>query len=398
MAGITALGTTYNLPNYSGMLHQLTPADTPFFSAIGGLSSGGQTTDTQFEWEAFDLRSAAQPDVLEGADAPTEQARVRAQVTNVTQIHQDTIGISYSKQAAVGRKAGLANDAVNPVRDELAWQTEQMLKQMVRDIEYSFLRGVYQLPTDNTTSRRTRGLLAAITTNSIDVSVAIPNGTGASAAAATDLITANAHGLANGDQVVFSSVGTATPLATATVYYVVSSSTNTFSVATTYGGTAVNITADGTVTVAQRSALSLTILNRLLQNVYDSGGIMESGAATLIAGSSQKRQITAACTAAGYVTKELQANLGGVTVDRIQTDFGVLNLMLNRHMPSDQLVVASLEQCKPVYLETPGKGHFFSEPLARTGSKDRVQIYGEVGLAYGNQAAHGKLTNLALAV
>jgi hypothetical protein len=398
VAGITALGTTYNLPNYSGMLHQLTPADTPFFSAIGGLSGGGQTTDTKFEWETFDLRSAAQPDVLEGADAPTEQGRVRAQVTNVTQIHQDTIGISYSKQAAVGQKAGLANDAVNPVRDELGWQTEQMLKQMVRDVEYSFLRGAYQLPTDNTTSRRTRGLLAAITTNAIDTSVAVPNGTGASAAAATDLITANAHGLANGDQVVFSSVGTATPLATATVYYVVSSSTNTFSVSTTYGGTAVNITADGTVTVAKRSALSLTILNRLMQSVYDSGGIMESGTATLIVGSSQKRQITAAYTAAGYVTKELQANLGGVTVDRIQTDFGVLNLMLNRHMPSDQLVVASLEQCKPVYLETPGKGHFFSEPLAKTGSRDRVQIYGEVGLAYGNQAAHGKLTNLALAV
>lgn len=41
MAGITALGTTYNLPNYTGVLHALTPADTPFFSAIGGLAGGG---------------------------------------------------------------------------------------------------------------------------------------------------------------------------------------------------------------------------------------------------------------------------------------------------------------------------------------------------------------------
>jgi hypothetical protein len=50
MAGITALGTTYNLPNYTGLLFGLTPADTPFFSAIGGLSGGRQTTDTEFEW------------------------------------------------------------------------------------------------------------------------------------------------------------------------------------------------------------------------------------------------------------------------------------------------------------------------------------------------------------
>ena len=35
MAGISALGTNYNLPNYTGILHALTPFETPFFSAIG---------------------------------------------------------------------------------------------------------------------------------------------------------------------------------------------------------------------------------------------------------------------------------------------------------------------------------------------------------------------------
>ena len=46
MAGITGLGTTYNLPNYTGILHLLSRAETPFFSAIGGLAAGGQTTET----------------------------------------------------------------------------------------------------------------------------------------------------------------------------------------------------------------------------------------------------------------------------------------------------------------------------------------------------------------
>ena len=49
MAGITGLGTTYNLPNYTGILYQLSRAETPFFSTIGGLSGGGQTTETAFE-------------------------------------------------------------------------------------------------------------------------------------------------------------------------------------------------------------------------------------------------------------------------------------------------------------------------------------------------------------
>lgn len=397
MAGITALGTIYNLPNYTGVLFQLTPADTPLFSAIGGLTGGRQTTDTEFEWQTFDLRSASQPAVLEGQDAPTEQERVRAQVKNVTQIHQETVGVSYTKQAAVGRTSGLANDAMNPIRGELDWQTAQMLKQMVRDVEYSFINGSYQLPTDNTTARKTRGLLAAISTNALDGSVAVNNGTGASAAAATDLITANAHGLNNGDEVNFTSVGTATPLAVNTVYYVVSSSTNTFSVATTSGGTAVNITADGTVTFRKRQALTKALIDTLAQTAYDNGGLMESATATLLVGSAQRRAITAAYVGAGnYVTKELAGNVGGVRVDRIDTDFGTLNVMLDRHMPADQLAVVSLEQLEPVFLEIPGKGHFFSEPLAKTGAKDRVQLYGEVGLAYGNERAHAKYSNLAI--
>lgn len=397
MAGITALGTTYNLPNYTGILYQLTPADTPLFSAIGGLTGGGQTTDTEFEWQTFDLRSAGQNTALEGQDAPTEQERVRAQVKNVTQIHQETVGVSYTKQAAVGRKSGLNNEVANPVRSELDWQVEQMLKQMARDIEWSFINGTYQLPVDNTTARKTRGLLAAISTNAPDGSVAVNNGTGASAVAATDLITANAHGLNNGDQVNFTSVGTATPLTVNTVYYVVSSSTNTFSVSTTFGGTAVNITADGTVTFRKRQALTKALIDTLVQTAYDNGGVMESATATLLVGSAQRKAVTAAYVSAGnYVTKELAGNVGGVRVDRIDTDFGTLNVMLDRHMPSDALAVVSLEQLRPVFLEVPSHGHFFAEPLAKTGAKDRVQLYGEVGLAYGNEKAHAKYTALAV--
>ena len=75
MSGITGLGTTYNLPNYTGILYGLTPQETPFLSAIGGLSGGRQTTSPAFEWQTFDLRDASQPEVVEGATAPTSQQR-----------------------------------------------------------------------------------------------------------------------------------------------------------------------------------------------------------------------------------------------------------------------------------------------------------------------------------
>ncbi len=93
--------------------------------------------------------------------------------------------------------------------------------------------------------------------------------------------------------------------------------------------------------------------------------------------------------------RESDRNIGGVAVKVIYTPFGALNVMLNRHMPAAQIAVVSLEQCAPVFLEIPGKGFLFVEPLAKTGASERSQIYGEIGLKYGNERAHGKIINLS---
>ena len=63
----------------------------------------------------------------------------------------------------------------------------------------------------------------------------------------------------------------------------------------------------------------------------------------------------------------------------------------------DTIIVASLEDCAPAFLEIPGKGHFFAEPLAKTGASEKVQVYGEIGLRYGNEKKHGKLVDVAVA-
>lgn len=319
MAGIAGRGTTYNLPNYHGMLIGITPEDTPFTSAIGGILGGIKTADaTEFEWQTYDLRAADQATRvrLEGADAPAAEERVRANVKNVLEIHQEAVDVSYTKLAATGARAGLnVVQAGDVVLDEFTWQVAQQVKQVKRDVEYSFLRGAYQLPADNTTPRKTRGLLEAIVTN-------------VSALAATPDLT------------------------------------------------------------------SKHILD-LLQLCFDNGGIQESETATLISNSVQKRWITKRfITDMGY--REETRNVGGVSLTTIVTDFGRINTMLNRYMPQDQVVVCSLEQCKPVGLEVPGKGVFFVEPLAKTGASEKCQLYGEFGLEYGSERKHGKITGLGV--
>lgn len=392
MSGITGLGTTYDLPNYTGILHQLTPAATPLFSAIGGLNGGGQTTGVEFEWETFDLRPAGQNVALEGATAPTGVGRVRANVSNITQIHHSKVAVSYSKLGAFGQKSGVNNDQSNPVRSELNWQVEQELKSMVLDVEWSFINGVYNKPADNSGTRRTRGLIQAITSNVIN------NGTAHDGlSAATTVITETATTLKNGDALRFTDVGASTAINTMDVYYVVAQATNAISVATSPGGTAISI---GTATVSfnalSSTALSTDDVDGLAQTVYDAGGIQDGSTATLIGSSTQKRAISKAYADAYGKFQETSRTVGGVNVSTIVTNFGVLNFMLSRHVPKDTLVLASLEALRPVYLETPGKGHFFAEPLAKTGSSDDVQLYGEIGLAYGPETAHGVLRGLAV--
>lgn len=393
MSGITGLGTTYNLPNYTGILYGLTPQETPFLSAIGGLSGGRQTTNPAFEWQTFDLRDASQPEVVEGATAPTSQQRVRGNVSNVVQIHQEKVSVSYSKLAATGAKAGINNDQPNPVGNELDWQVEQMLKQMARDVEFSFIGGTYQSPPDNSTARKTRGIISAISTNVSDVKgSALPTVT---ATASTDKVASTSHGLNNGDSVVFTALTGGAGLVVGVPYFVVNKGTNDFEVSLVKGGTKVNITTDATAATAYKlTAMTTTHVNEAIQRVYDNGGM--DGSTTLLVNSNQKMALTNVFASAYGKFVETSRTVAGVSVDQLQTDFGILNVMLSRFVPKHQVLIAQLGQCAPVFLEVPGKGHFFAEPLAKTGSSDDVQLYGEVGLAYGNEKAHGLLSGLAL--
>jgi hypothetical protein len=398
IAPVLGMGTTYNLPNFHGEIMRITPEDTPFLSAIGGLTGGIKSNgQTEFEWQAADLRKGQKRVRLEGADAPTAQERPRINFSNVLEIHQEAVTLSYTKLAATQQYAGLAiGGPSNPVTDELSEQLTGTFKSIALDLEYDFLCGTYQKPSDNTTARQTRGLLAAIEAgvngedNSVDVSVLTE--TALTATGSTDVINSTATAFANGDQVVVYGAEAAGILNTQ-VYYVVNKATNTFKLATTSGGTAVDLEADvaGGITVKKTAASDVTkaqVLN-LCQLIWKNGGIKEQATATVMVNASQHRVLTDLFISATRV--ETSRNVGGVALTTFVTEFGRLNLMLSRTLPEDAIVVCSLEQCAPVFLEIPGKGYMFVEELARTGASVKKQIYGEVGLKYGNALAHGMI-------
>lgn len=400
MAGTTGMGTTYNLPNYVGELFSLTPTETPFLSAVGGLSGGKSAAATKFSWQTDDNRDPADRQRVEGATAPAAENRVRAKVENVTEIHQEKASVSYTKQASSQLLATPTSapynlqGGTNPVGDELDYQVRKAIEAIALDVNNSFINGHFADPTTNADPRKTRGIIEAIETNAIDKSAVSYTG----ASSATDTITVT-HALSAGDKVVFTDNGGAS-IVVGRVYYVKSVSTTvSFKISATAAGPALTVGTGSGIAVHKPWATALTtdVVDDLVQGAYDNGGVANQFTATLWANSTQKRAVSKAYASAYAKAQPVaERNIGGVVVQTIETDFGTLNIALDRRIPADMLLFCSMEQLNAVFTNIPGKGAFFEEPLAKTGASDEVQIYGEIGLEYGNEAAHGYLRGLAV--
>lgn len=319
MAWVAEVANTFTEPNYAGMLYQVTPSDTPFLTAIGGLTTGGGrvVTTKEFEDSTFDLPAPENPNRLEGANAPTVYSARRSQLKNVVQIFHESYGVTYTKSAAIGQLDGLGIAAAMPSHglSEMAFQRMVHLKKMARDIEYTFLNSTYSVPADNNTARKTRGIIDAIVSNVTD---------------------ANGAGLA--------------PL----------------------------------------------MVDETMQSVWTNGGIAEQGTAVIMCGGYQKRKLS---DIYGYAPSD--RNVGGVNIKAIETDFGVLGVMLNRYLAAGTMLIISMEVLHPTYLLVidpltgAPKGVLFEEALAKTGSADNYQIYGEIGLDTGPEWFHGMIEDLA---
>ena len=160
--------TSFGVLNYSGMLFNNGNTRTPLSAAIGSKAKTTNHVEFVTGQEYNTGTTGAQPAISEAASltAPDASVITRAQNTNVTQIFMESVGISYAKQSNMGTLAGLnvVNQQANPI-NELDFQVAAKIAKVNRDIEYTFINGVYNKATTDATVNKTRGLVAAITTN-----------------------------------------------------------------------------------------------------------------------------------------------------------------------------------------------------------------------------------------
>lgn len=159
-----------NTPNYSGMLFNKGNTKTPFSTMIGAKRK--YTNHTEFvTGQEFETAQGSQPSISEAQSltAPESSVVKREQKTNVTQIFQESVGISYAKESNMGALSGLnvAGQQANPINEE-DFQVAAKMAKIGQDIEYTFINGTFHKSTGDTDANQSRGLLNAITSNILD--------------------------------------------------------------------------------------------------------------------------------------------------------------------------------------------------------------------------------------
>jgi hypothetical protein len=104
-----------------------------------------------------------------------------------------------------------------------------------------------------------------------------------------------------------------------------------------------------------------------------------------------------------YGYAPMDRNVGGLNIKQIETDFTMLGIVLAPNMPTDTVLIADMSVVSPVFCPVPafdpavpGGAIIFVE-TGITAAKKGGFWYTQVGLDYGEEAFHGKITGLTTA-
>ena len=130
--------------------------------------------------------------------------------------------------------------------------------------------------------------------------------------------------------------------------------------------------------IVKSPAITEPKIKETVKKLWDAG--MSSGTYIAMVNADLKEDIDALyANKYSYIAQE---SLFGLIVSSIQTNYGTIKLVLNRHMPTDKMVVFDPAFVKISYLRQP---HF--ELLAKTGDSINGHVIGEMTLKMLNQKA-----------
>jgi len=160
--------TTFGPINYSGLLFTKGNTRTPLLSAISPrrVITNSKKFVIGQEYTIDDSGQIPQISEADSLTAPAPTYANRTQMYNITQIFHESLGISYRKESNMGELSGLniAGQYPNPAT-EFDFQVARKYEKIGRQIENTFINGIFNEALSSTQVDSTRGLNQAIQTN-----------------------------------------------------------------------------------------------------------------------------------------------------------------------------------------------------------------------------------------
>jgi len=144
---------------------------------------------------------------------------------------------------------------------------------------------------------------------------------------------------------------------------------------------------------AKGKTLDIWLINDLLIKIRDNKGDISN--LVLWADTTSINQINGSAVEAGVEMGKAYSNEFGIQVRDILLPVGKVSLALGEFIPAGTVFAFNFDAIRPIEQPVPGKGNFFLEPLAKKGAGEQYQLFGQVGLDYGNELLHGKITGLS---
>ena len=139
--------------------------------------------------------------------------------------------------------------------------------------------------------------------------------------------------------------------------------------------------------------LDIFAVNDILTSMGNNGADLTD--LTLLVDGVTLNQINASAIEFGVEMGQVYGTSFGINVRDLVLPQGTIHLMRGEFLPAGTALVINLNYISPVEQPIPGKGNFYLEELARVGAGEKYQIFGQIGLDYGAEFLHGKITGIA---
>lgn len=147
------------------------------------------------------------------------------------------------------------------------------------------------------------------------------------------------------------------------------------------------------VVEAGEKPLDLWLLEQAVKKIADANGDISN--LYLWTDNTGINQIHGNAVEMGVPVGDFRANEYGIRIRDLMLPSATIHIAEGQFIEKGTALLLNFDVIRPIEQPVPGKGNFFLEPLAKTGAGEKYQLFGQIGLDYGNELFHGKITGLS---